>query len=163
VETEQIVQSLSYITWVLLGTLALGSFAMTWLLRQASDAAPGFLGFSAILASLFGMAWLATEWGLPAPSELAISGDPTVDEPRRWAIGLFVSLALLAGLRLRGGGRAMLLGGSALVAGVAAMGLAAWSWSGGSRWPCRCSCSSWRSARSPAGRSRRSSWRTGTW
>ena len=32
-ETQQIIQSLSYVTWVLLGSLALGSFALAWLLR----------------------------------------------------------------------------------------------------------------------------------
>ena len=82
-ETEQIIQSLSYITWVLLGTLALGSFALTWWLRQASDATPGFVGFSALLASLIGFGWLLVEWGLPAPTELAITGDAAFDEPRR--------------------------------------------------------------------------------
>ena len=47
VATEQIVQSLSYITWTLLGTLSLGSMAMVWLLAQATDATRGFLAFSA--------------------------------------------------------------------------------------------------------------------
>ena len=38
----------------------------------------GFLCFSAILAGVIGLGWLATEWGLPAPTELAI-------ERGRWA------------------------------------------------------------------------------
>jgi hypothetical protein len=130
VETQQIVQSLSYITWVLLGTLALGSFALVWLLAQATDASPGFLGFSAILASLFGLAWLVTEWGLPAPTELAIEAG-SLDEPRRAAIGLFIILSFVAGVRLRRGGRATWLGAIAIGAGVTAMGLAAWDWAGG--------------------------------
>jgi hypothetical protein len=131
VETQQIVQSLSYITWVLLGALALGSFALTWLLRQTTDAASGFLGFSAILASLLGLGWLVTEWGLPRPSELAIQSGAALDELRRAGIALFVVLALLAGLRLRRGGRALWLGLASLAAGVAVMGLAAWGWSDG--------------------------------
>jgi hypothetical protein len=131
VETDQIVQSLSYITWVLLGALAVGSFGLAWLLRQASDASPGFLGFSGILAGLLGLLWLATEWGLPEPSELAIQGGPGLDEPRRAAIGLFAGLALLAGVRLRRGGRAAWVGAGALLAGGLAMALAAWDWTGG--------------------------------
>ena len=64
-ETQQIVQSLSYVTWVLLGALALGSFVLAWLLRQATDATAGFLGFSGILAGVIGLGWLTVEWGLP--------------------------------------------------------------------------------------------------
>jgi hypothetical protein len=131
VETEQIVQSLSYITWLLLGTLALGSFALTWLLAQVTDAAAGFLGFSAVLAGIFGLGWLATEWGLPIPSELAIESGAALDEPRRAAIALFAVLSIVAGARLRGGGRAPLVGGAAVVAGVVGMALAALGWTAG--------------------------------
>jgi hypothetical protein len=131
VETQQIVQSLSYITWVLLGTLALGSLALTWLLRQTTDATAGFLGFSAFLAGVIGLGWLATEWGLPAPSELAISGAAELDEPRRLAIALFVVLTFPAAVRFRRGGRALWLGSAAIAAGIAAMGLAAYAWTGG--------------------------------
>jgi hypothetical protein len=130
VETQQIVQSLSYITWVLLGTLALGSFALVWVLAQATDASAGFLGFSAILASLLGLGWLVTTWGLPPPSELAIEAGK-IEEPRRAAIGLFIVLAFVAGLRLRRGGRATWLGAGAVIAGVTAMALTAWDWMGG--------------------------------
>ena len=130
-ETQQIVQSLSYITWILLGGLALGSFALVWLLRQGTDAAAGFLGFSATLAAVIGLGWLAVEWGLPPPTELAIDARPELDEPRRAAIAAFSLLALLAGLRLRRGSRATWLGAGAIAAGIAAMALGAYDWTGG--------------------------------
>ncbi len=130
-ETQQIVQSLSFITWVLLGSLALGSLALTWWLRQTTDATAGFLGFSAFLAGVIGLGWLAIEWGLPDPSELAITDGVTIAEPRRLGIALFVMLAFPAGLRLGRGGRALWLGAGALVAGIAAMGLAAYGWTDG--------------------------------
>ncbi len=130
-ETQQIIQSLSYVTWVLLGSLALGSFALTWLLRQTTDATPGFLGFSAILAAVMGLGWLLVEWGLPAPTELAVDGGADFDEPRRAAIALFCLLSLVAGVRLRRGGRALWLGSGAVIAGVAAMALGALDWGGG--------------------------------
>ena len=161
-QTQQIVQSLSYITWVLLGSLALGSLALTWLLRQTTDATAGFLGFSAILAGLIGLGWLATEWGLPAPTALAIERAAGLDEARRAAIALFAALTLLSGLRLRRGGRALWLGAGALVAGVTAMALAAWSWTAARRWRCPCSSSCWHSPPSRAARWPRSCWRTGT-
>ena len=129
-ETQQIVQSLSYVTWVLLGGLALGSFALTWLLRQTTDATSGFLGFSGVLAAVIGAGWLLTEWGLPEPSDLAIESGVSLDEPRRAAIALFTLLALVAGLRLRRGGRALWLGAGAIVAGVVALFLGTWGWGG---------------------------------
>lgn len=130
-ETQQIVQSLSYVTWVLLGGLALGSFALVWWLRQTTDATAGFLSFSAVLAVIIGLGWLLVEWGLPVPTELAIDSGTELAEPRRAAIAAFTILALLAGLRLRGSGRALWLGGAAILAAVAAMALAAWDWSAG--------------------------------
>jgi hypothetical protein len=131
VETQQIVQSLSYVTWVLLGSLALGSFALAWLLRQTTDATAGFLGFSGILAAIIGLGWLLVEWGLPPPTELAIEGSTDLDEPRRAAIAAFTLLALVSGVRWRRGGRALWLGALAVLAGVGALLLGAWSWSRG--------------------------------
>lgn len=130
-ETQQIVQSLSYITWVLLGSLALGSLALAWWLRQTTDATAGYLAFSAFLAGVIGLGWLATEWSLPAPTELAITDGAELDEPRRLTIALFVIVAFPAGYRLGRGGRALWLGSAALGAGVAAMGLGAYGWTGG--------------------------------
>ena len=129
-ETQQIIQSLSYVTWVLLGGLALGSFALTWWLRQATDASAGFLGFSGILAAVFGLGWLLVEWGLPEPVDLEIGYLAELDEPRRGAIALFTILSLVAGVRLRRGGRALWLGAGAILAGVSALFLGAWSWGG---------------------------------
>jgi len=131
VETQHIVQSLSYVTWVLLGSLALGSFALTWLLRQTTDATSGFLFFSAFLAAVVGLGWLAVEWGLPVPTELGIESGSGLDEPRRAAIATFTVLALISAVRLRGGGRALWFGGGSILAGVMAMALGAWGWAGG--------------------------------
>ena len=131
-ETQQIIQSLSYITWLLLGSLAVGSFALTWLLRQVTDVTRGFLGFSAITAGLIGLAWLFTELGLPLASELAIESAPELDEPRRAAVASFTLLALLAGVRLGRGGRALWLGGGAILTGLAAFAIGAVGWTAGS-------------------------------
>lgn len=129
--TQQIVQSFAYITWLLLGGLALGSFALAWLLRQATDASAGYLRFSGVMATLMGLLWWLTELSLPAPADLAIQPAPDLAEARRVAIALFGLLALVAGMRLGRGGRAPWVGASAIASGVAAMALAAWGWSGG--------------------------------
>jgi hypothetical protein len=132
VETQQIIESLSYITWLLLGSLALGSFALVWLLAQLTDATKGFLGFSAVVSAFIGVAWLFTELGLPLPTELAIEPAPELDQPRRAAVALFTSFAFLAGVRLARGDRATWLGAGALIAGIAAMAIGAYGWTGGS-------------------------------
>lgn len=129
-ETQQIIESLSYVTWVLLGGLALGSFALTWLLRQTTDASAGFLGFSAMLAAVMGLGWLLVEWGLPVPTELAIESSADLIEPRRASIVIFSVLAVLSALRLRRGGRALWLGAGAILGGVAALAVGAWGWGG---------------------------------
>ena len=127
-ETQQIIQSLSYVTWVLLGGLALGSFALTWWLKQTTDVTSGFAGFSAILAAVFGFGWLMVEWGLPEPIDLEIGYLSELNEPRRAAIALFSLLSLVAGIRLRRGGRALWLGALAIIAGLLALFLGAVSW-----------------------------------
>lgn len=129
-ETQQIIQSLSYITWVLLGTLALGSFTLVWVLAQVTDATSGFLSFSAFLAALFGLGWLVVEWGLPPPTELVIEAGG-LDEPRRAAIGLFIVLTVVSGVRFRGAHRARWVGPLAVAAGLGAMALATYAWTGG--------------------------------
>jgi hypothetical protein len=131
VATDQIVQSLSYITWALLGGLSLGSMAMVWLLAQTTDATRGFLWFSAVLASVIAILWFSTETSLPPPSQLAISAADELADARRLAIGAAAILAIVAGLRLRAGTTARWWGLGAVGAGILAMALAAWGWKGG--------------------------------
>jgi hypothetical protein len=131
VATDQIVQSLSYITWALLGGLGLGSIAMVWLLAQTTDATRGFLWFSAVLAGIIGILWFSIETSLPAPTELAISAADELAAARRLAIGGMAVLAIVAGLRLRAGSTARWWGLGAIGAGILAMAVAAWGWTDG--------------------------------
>lgn len=126
--TAQITQSMAYMSWILFGALALGSFALAWLLRQVSDATKGFLGFTAITAALLGLLWLLVDTSLPPPVDLEIVAAPGLDGPRFAAIAAFALLAFVAGLRLRGGGSATWAGTAAILAGVAAMTVGALGW-----------------------------------
>lgn len=130
--TQQIVQSLTYITWALLGGLAVGSMAMVWLLRQTTDATKGFVAFTTITAACLGLLWLLVEWSLPSPTDLAIAPAADLDEPRRAGIGVFSLLALAAGVRFGQGHPARWLGLAAVVTGALTMGLAAYGWAAGS-------------------------------
>ena len=51
----QAVQSLPYVAWVLLTTLAVGSFAFVVITRQLTDATRGYLGFTSVCAGLLGL------------------------------------------------------------------------------------------------------------
>jgi hypothetical protein len=130
VETHQITQSLAYVSWVLLGGMALGGLALCWLLRQLTDATKGFLGFTAILSSAWGVLWLVVDLSLPAPDELVIGADATLDAPRQAAVGAFVALAFVAGARLLRGGTARWSGLAGVVLGALAMAIAALGWTG---------------------------------
>ena len=130
--TAQIVQSLTYITWSLLGGLAVGSLAMAWLLRQATEATKGYLAFTAVAAACLGLLWLLVELSLPLPTDLAIAAAPGLDEPRRAGIGAFGLLALVTGARLGQGHRARWPGLIAVGMGALTMAIAAYGWADGS-------------------------------
>ncbi len=130
----QIAQNLAFINWTVLTGLALGSYAAAVLLRRASAATSGFLGFTAACAIGFGaLAWLS-DGALPATlggSPVVI--DPAWDAPRRAALGAFVGLAIAALLLRRIGPR---WGGhvelAATAAGLLTLGFGALAWGGGS-------------------------------
>jgi hypothetical protein len=132
VATEQIVQSLSYITWALLGALGLGSIGLVWLLAQATDATRGFLWFSALVAGVIAILWYLTETSLPPPSTLAIAPADDLAEARRVATAGTAVLAIVTALRLRRDTTARWWGLAAIGVGVLAMALAAWGWTTGS-------------------------------
>jgi hypothetical protein len=129
--TQTIVQSLAYVSWALLAGLALGSFAMAWLLRQASDATSGYVGFTAICAALLAGLALLTDLGLPDPEQLAISAAHELDLARRAALGAFMLLVALSGVRLLGGRDSRWVGLLTIVVGCAGLLIAALGWAGG--------------------------------
>ena len=90
-DTQTITQSLAYISWVLLLGIGLGSLALVVLLRQSTDATKGFVGFTAICASLAGLlVWFIND-SLPDPAKLHIQAAHELDGPRAVAIGLFTA------------------------------------------------------------------------
>jgi hypothetical protein len=130
VATQSIVQSLAYISWILLTGLALGSFALAWLLRQVTDATTGYLGFTALCATVLGIIALLTDLSLPDPNQLAIVPAPELDLPRRAALGGFVVLSAVAAFGFLRGGAARWIGLAAILVGVGAELIAAMGWAG---------------------------------
>jgi hypothetical protein len=131
VATQTIVQSLAYISWALLTALALGSLALAWLLRQATDVTKGYVGFTCLSAALLALLALLTDLSLPDPDQLAIVAAHELDLARRAALGAFVALGVVAGVRALGDGLARWSGAGAVVTGVTAELVAALGWAGG--------------------------------
>lgn len=129
--SQSIVQALTYVNWIVLMSLALGSLGLVYLLRQATDATRGYLSFTATCAGAIGVFVLLTDWALPEPTRLVIVPAPGLDTLRRVAIATFIVLAFVVSARLRRGGQVRWLGLAAVLAGVAVEVIAAFGWGGG--------------------------------
>jgi hypothetical protein len=128
VAAQNIVQSLAYINWTLLGSLSLGAFGLAYLLRQVTDATKGYVGFTAFCAGLIGLLLFVADGSLPYPSLLKIVPNPAAEGPRHVAILLFAVLALVSAVRMARGGAARWIGLAALIAGLGVEVLAAFGW-----------------------------------
>jgi hypothetical protein len=129
VAAPQIVQSLPYVAWMLLAALAVGTFAMAALTRQLTDATHGYLGFSSVCAALLALIALATDWALPAPTDLVIERASTgLDTLRQAALLAFALTALAYPLALRGRRAAPLVALAGLAAALVVLGAAAFGW-----------------------------------
>ena len=129
---ERIAESLAFINWTVLTTIAVGSFGAVALGRLRTEATRGYLAFTGIVAVLLGLLAIASDAALPAAtagSPVAI--DPSWDEVRRAAMALFCGLAAGYVVAIARGRRAPLLAAAAIAAGAAVLGLAAIAWGGG--------------------------------
>lgn len=114
-------------------TLAVGCFAVVTGGRLLTDATRGYLGFTSALAGVLGALALLSDLSLPAPEGLAIVAAPELDVPRRLALALFTAVAIAYVVIVARGGRAAPLAVAGLLAGAAALVLAAIGWSGGAQ------------------------------
>jgi hypothetical protein len=125
----QAVQSLPYVAWMLLGTLAFGAFALVALTRRLTDATRGYLGFTAVCAALLALMTLAADWGLPKPTDLVIQpASAGLDTLRQGGLAIFAACAVAYPFALRGRRAAPLVALAGLAAAVVALGAAALGW-----------------------------------
>ena len=97
-----IAQALPYANWILLVSLAVGSFALVAILGQATDATRGYLGFTAVCAAVLATIALIADLALPAPGGLTIVAPPAeLDLARRIGLGVFAALAVGYALAVR--------------------------------------------------------------
>ena len=126
---RSIVASLAYVTWTVLLSLGLGSFALVATTRLVTDATRGYLAFTAFCSGSLAALSLLTDLSLPAsPTGLTVAAIPVLDQARRAALAAFVVLAFLYVPIIARGGRAPQVAVAALLAGAATALLAALSW-----------------------------------
>jgi hypothetical protein len=126
---QTVAAALPYVNWMVLVTLAVGSFALVALIHERTDATRGYIAFSALLAGLIGLLALASDSGLPAPSGLAIhAASANIDTGRYISLAGFCGLAIFYAVFLRFRRTHLLAAALALATGAAALVFAAVGW-----------------------------------
>ena len=126
--SRSVLQSLAYVNWTLLFSLALGALAVVAVLRWRTDATAGYLGFTAGCAAVFAALAVLLDGSLPPPPGLGIATPSAqVDQARHLGLVLFTFLlaAEAVAVRRRGG---RWLGLAALGVGLLTASVAAFGW-----------------------------------
>ncbi len=125
---RSVLESLAYVNWTLLFSLAMGATGMAVVLRRSTDATSGYLGFTVGTAAVLAGLTTFLDGSLPAPVHLAVATpSPELDQARRIGLLVFTGLLVLEAIVLRRGhGRR--LGLVAVAAGLATIGFAALGW-----------------------------------
>ena len=125
---ERLGESLAFINWTVLTTLAVGTFMAVVAGRFLTDATRGYLAFTAFSAAVFaGLAW-AADTGFPqvfVPDESVLRQEAA----RRGGLLALAVVAVVYGLALRRGGRAAPIAIAGLAAGLGTLAVAANFWS----------------------------------
>ena len=125
---RSVLESLAYVNWTLLFTLALGATAMAVALRHMTDATTGYLGFTAGTAAVLAGLTAFLDGSLPIPVNLAVATpSPELAQARSIGLVVFTIMLVLETIALRRGhGRR--LGLVAVAAGLATIAFAALGW-----------------------------------
>jgi hypothetical protein len=125
----QAIQSLPYVAWILLTSLAFGSFAFVVVTRQLTDATVGYLRFTAIAAGLVAFLAQLVDAGLSRTADLIVVEPPQTLATLRWlGLVLFLVAAICFGLFVRRSKAALVLGAVGLAFALATLGAAAFGW-----------------------------------
>jgi hypothetical protein len=132
VPADRIYESLAFINWTVLAALATGTFAAVVVARFRTDATRGYLAFTAFSSAVFAFLAVLADSGLSVPATgLAVPLEAAWDAPRRASLEVLSIIAVLYGIRLRGGHRTPILAAAGLVAAALALLFAAVGWGGG--------------------------------
>jgi hypothetical protein len=123
VPAQAVAQALPFVNWITLVALAGGTFGFVAVAGQFTDATRGYLGFTAVCASLLALLSVVTDLALPQPAlSLAItSAPPDLSTLRRAALVVFAILGVIYAVAIARGWRRSPIA----LAGLAAFGVAA--------------------------------------
>ena len=129
---ERIYESLAFINWTVLTALGTGAFGAVVVGRFRTDATKGYLAFTAFSAAAFAFLAVLADTGLSTfQPNLAIVLDPAWDIPRRASLATLAAVAVLYGVRLKGGHRTPILAAAGVLAAGLTLLFAAAGWGGG--------------------------------
>jgi hypothetical protein len=95
-------ETLPYVAWVTLVTIALGMTVFAVVTGRLTDATPGYLRFAATLGGIFGLLALASDMSLPTPTVLSIRPPPVeLEATRRIALGAAAVVAFVYAIAAR--------------------------------------------------------------
>ena len=127
---ESIARSLSFINWVVLVALAVGTLAALLLLTLREESTRGYRGFTVFAAGGWAfLAWLA-DGALPAPDAAAPiqAAGADLDAVRRALLVAVASLATLWTLRIAQGGDGRFVGALSVAVGAGVIFVGAFGW-----------------------------------
>jgi hypothetical protein len=132
VPAERIAESLAFINWTVLTALGTGALVAVVAGRFRTEATKGYLAFTAFSAAIFGVLAALADGGLPVLSPaLAVRADPAWDVARRLALAALPLVAVVYGVALARGRRAVPLAAVSVAASGAVLLTGALSWGGG--------------------------------
>ena len=129
---DRIYESLAFINWTVLTALGTGTFGVVVIGRFRTEATAGYLAFTSFSAALFAFLGVLADTGLTASqTHLPVPLEAAWDAPRRASLEVLVIVAVLYGIRLRGGHRTPIFAAAGIVAAGLTLLFAAVGWGGG--------------------------------
>ena len=130
--TEQIARSLAFVNWTVLTGLAAGSFLAAEVARRRTEATPGFVRFTALVAGVFAILAAISDTALPVPgADAPIVPAAAFAGPRQGALLALAVLSFLYAILVRRPRAAAVLGALGVAAGLGAIVLGAVGWADG--------------------------------
>ncbi len=124
-----LVQTLPFVAWILLATLAFGGFAFVVITRQLSDVSPGYSRFVAITAAVLAILTALAEPGTSLTTQaLAIHPSTTTANWSQLLTVTFAVLAVVYGFRVGRQRAALVIGSMGILVSLAVLGYVALNW-----------------------------------
>jgi hypothetical protein len=122
-----LVQTLPFVAWILLTTLAFGSFVFVVVTRQLTDATRGYVRVTAVSAGVLALLALGVDGSLVGSSDLVVK-NPVPSGPLNTVLLIFVVVAVVYGFTLGSRRLSVALGAIGCLVAVVVLARAALGW-----------------------------------